>query len=132
MIVQHFQTYIKINNSNFNTKWYDKRQDFYFNVVTLPNLKSNIPEKPAYCVFKAEVYRICKSSSNISVFINDIKLLIAILIAQNYNKNNLYCNLRRFIKWEPACLLKHWHNFSVADFMQNENFYCFSISEHNN
>ena len=108
---------IKINNGNFNTKLYDKRRDFDFNVVTLPNLKSNIPEKPAYGVFKGEVYRICRSSSDKYVFINDVKLLIAKLIAQNYNKNKLYCNLRHFIKCKPACLLKHWHNFSVADFM---------------
>ena len=43
---------IDIENGKFGTKLYDKRRDFNFKVVTLPNLRSNIPKKPSYGIFK--------------------------------------------------------------------------------
>ena len=108
---------IDINDGKFCTKLYDKRRDFNFKVVTLPNLRSNIPKQPSYGVFKGEVYRICKSSSNTSVFINDVKLLVNKLVNQKFDRNMLYSNLRSFIQCKPACLFKYWHNFNVSDFM---------------
>ena len=108
---------IDIENGKFGTKLYDKRRDFNFKVVTLPNLRSNIPKQPSYGIFKGEVYRICKSSSNTSVFINDVKLLINKLVNQKFDRNVLYSNLRNLIQCKPACLFKHWHNFSVSDFI---------------
>ena len=49
---------IHIDNGKFCTKLYDKRRDFNFKVVSLPNLKSNVPKQPSYGIFKGEVYRI--------------------------------------------------------------------------
>ena len=108
---------IVIDNGKFCTKLYDKRRDFNFKTVSLPNLRSNIPKQPSYGIFKGEVYRICKSSSNTSVFINDVKSLINKLVNQKFDKNILYSNLRSLIRCRPASLFKHWHNFSVSDFM---------------
>ena len=104
---------IVIDNGKFCTKLYDKRRDFNFKTVSLPSLRSNIP---SYGIFKG-VYRIFKSSSNTSVFINDVKSLISKLVNQKFDKNILYSNLRSLIRCRPACLFKHWHNFSVSDFM---------------
>ena len=108
---------IYIDNGKFCTKLYDKRRDFNFKVVSLPNLKSNVPKQPSYGIFKGEVYRICKSSSNTSVFINDVKLLVNKLVNQKFDRNLLYSSLRSFLQSKPACLFKHWHNFTVSDFM---------------
>jgi hypothetical protein len=108
---------IGISDSMFGTKLYDKRRDFSFKVVTFPNLRSNIPHKPSYGVFVGELYRICKSSSDARDFIKDVKLLICKLVSQKFDKNILYHNLKDFIKCRPACLSKHWHNFSVSEFM---------------
>ena len=67
---------INILNNRFYTKLYDKRRDFSFKVVTFdPHLRSNIPVKPSYGVFVGELYRICKSSSVVTEFIHDVKLL---------------------------------------------------------
>ena len=55
---------ISINNKLFDTKLNDKRRDFKLQVVSLSNLiRSNIPMKQAYGIFKGEIFRICKSSS---------------------------------------------------------------------
>ena len=107
---------ISIVNKRFLTNLYDKRRDFNFNVVTFPNLKSNIPSKPSYGVFVGELYRICKSSSTTTNFILEVKLLISKLVGQNFDKNLLYKYLKSFIRGQPACLLKHWYNFTVNDF----------------
>ena len=52
---------ILVNNKGFVTALYDKRRDFNFKVVSLPNLKSNIPSGPAYGIFTGELYRLSKS-----------------------------------------------------------------------
>ena len=55
---------IKIINSNFETKLYDKRNDFNFEITKFPDLKrSNIPSSPAYGIFisgadKSPMYRL--------------------------------------------------------------------------
>ena len=107
---------ICIANGKFSTKLYDKRRDFKFDVVTFPNLRSNIPVRPSYGVFVGELYRICKSSSHSCDFINEVKLLINKLVSQMFDRNTLYRFLKSFLNGKPACLLKHWHNFSVTDF----------------
>ena len=41
---------IKISNKKFSSLLYDKRNDFNFQVISLPNLKSNIPVTAGYSV----------------------------------------------------------------------------------
>ena len=92
---------------------------FKFDVVTFPNLRSDIPVRPSYGVFVGELYRICKSSLHCYDFINDVKLLINKLVSQMFNRNTLYRFLKSFLNGKPACLLKNWHNFRVTDFFQD-------------
>ena len=42
---------ININNGNIIHSLYDKRNDFDFKVISMPNMKSNVPIKPTYGVF---------------------------------------------------------------------------------
>ena len=105
-----------IVNKGFVTRLYDKRRDFSFKVVTLPNLKSNIPTAPAYGIFTGELYRICKSCSEVSQFIAEVRLLCTKLIRQNFNKNVLNHKLSCFLKNRPACLSKYWVNLKVSHF----------------
>ena len=44
-------------------------------------------------------------------------ILISKLINQKFEGNKLYNTLRSFIKCKPACLLRHWHNYNVNEFM---------------
>ena len=63
-------------NGLFETKLYDKRRDFSFKVITLPNLKSVVPIKQSYGIFTGELFRICMSSSKPEYFIDEAKKLI--------------------------------------------------------
>ena len=80
---------IFIENGRFNTRLYDKRRDLSFSVISLPNLKSNVPNKQSLGVFIGEVYRICKSSSRVEDFISEVKLLIQKLVKQNFKRRDL-------------------------------------------
>ena len=88
---------VSISYRRFNWKLYDKRRDFPFKVLTMPNLRSNIPRKPAYGIFVGELFRICKSSSSSLHFKEDVKSLCDKLIKQLYVKMILMKELKRFI-----------------------------------
>ena len=60
---------IIIENNRFITRLYDKRKDFSFKVVSLPNIKSNIPTAPTYGIFTGELYNLSKSCSEVTQFI---------------------------------------------------------------
>ena len=45
---------ISVVNDKFEHKMYDKRNDFPFNVISLPNLSGNIPIEQTYGVFYSQ------------------------------------------------------------------------------
>ena len=92
---------IIILKNHFCIKLYDKRRDFSFKVVTFPNLRSNVPVKPSYGVFVGELYRICKSSSVVTEFIHDVKLLIDKLITKNFERKILIVSQRVSLDSQP-------------------------------
>ena len=55
---------------------YDKRRDFSFKVVSLPNMKSNIPTAPTYRIFTGELYSLSKSCSEVTQFLSEVIILI--------------------------------------------------------
>ena len=80
---------ISIENNEFVTKLYDKRNDFSFKVISMPNLHSNIPIKPAYGVFISQVHRLFNINSKADGFCNDVTLLANKLVKQNYQLTNI-------------------------------------------
>ena len=60
---------ISIKNKRFSTKLYDKRTDFNFSVIPMPNLKSNVPRMQTYGIFYSQLSRLCNSNSCIERFI---------------------------------------------------------------
>ena len=108
---------IFVSNGQFSTKLYDKRRDFKFNVVSFPNLRSNIPKNPTYGVFIGELHRLCKSSSLLDDFVCEVKLLINKLVNQKFSRVLLYRKLTSFLNNEPACLHKYWSKLSVNMFL---------------
>ena len=107
---------IIVENNIFITRLYDKRRDFSFKVVSLPNMKSNIPTAPTYGIFTGELYRLSKSCSEVTQFISEVKLLTSKLIIQNFNKNMLNHKLACFLRNRPACISKYWVNLNASHF----------------
>ena len=77
---------------------YNKRRDFSFNVVTFANLSSNIPDSQAYGSFTGELYRIFKSSTKLTDFKDEIKMLVIKLKNQNLKYNELKRRISSFIR----------------------------------
>ena len=108
---------ILVKKEGFTTKLYDKRRDFPFNVVTFPNLRSNIPNSQAYGSFTGELYRLCKSCSSFVDFKDEVGILINKLKNQNFNDNELKKRICNFIKSKPACFHKFCKIVNVKDFI---------------
>ena len=80
---------ITIVDDKFVHKSYDKRNDFCFNVISLPNLSSIVPIKPTYGVFYSQLVRIFNVNNNVSDFVDCVKTLMKKLYHQNFNRNML-------------------------------------------
>ena len=87
------------------------RRDFSFNVVTFPNLRSNIPNSQAYlCFIYRRIHRICISCSSFIDFKGEARILGNKLKNQNFNIYELKKRICSFIKSKPAC----FHTFCNA------------------
>ena len=104
---------ISVDGNQFNTKLYDKRNDFQFKVISMPNLKSNVPERRSYDVFYSQLFRLCNANTSLQGFIDDVKKLRDKLLHQNFNLDLLNSYIRKFIKAKPPCTYKYWE---VIDF----------------
>lgn len=101
---------ISIDSSNkFEYKLYDKRQDFSFKVVSLPNLASNIPVSAAYSVFYSQIIRIFYANNNIEHFYTSVVALIKKLCSQNFERNKLIYQIHKFNRnFYPKIIFKFW------------------------
>ena len=76
---------------------FDKRDDFNFKIINLPNMCSNIPASPAYGVYILQLIRYARASSNYSDFLKRHLLLRNRLLDQGYEKIRLIRSLKKFI-----------------------------------
>ena len=85
--------YLEFDDSGqLSTNIYDKRDDFNFKIINLPNMCSNIPASPAYGVCISQLIRYARASSNYSDFLKRHLHLRNRLLDQGYIK--VSANLR--------------------------------------
>ena len=108
---------IEINNSKFDSKLFDKRDDFNFDIVRMPYRNSNIPTKMFYTVASAEILRICKTSSLYESFINTAHHLVKRVVNQGGNKVKLENSLRNMISRHHGLFSKF--NKSMQDIIRD-------------
>ena len=58
-----------VGTVNFTLPFYDKRDDFNFNITNFPFLSSNIPSSPVYGLFISQLIRYARASSSYECFI---------------------------------------------------------------
>jgi len=104
---------ISVEDNQFTTQLYDKRNDFDFKVISMPNLKSNVPERRSYDVFYSQLFRLCNANTSLQGFIRDVKVLRDKLLHQNYKLDKLNSYIKKFIKAKPPCTYKYW---AILDF----------------
>jgi hypothetical protein len=62
--------YLEFDDSGqLGIKNYDKRDDFNFKIINVPNTCSNIPASPAYGVYISQLIRYARTSRNYSDFL---------------------------------------------------------------
>ena len=80
---------LSIHNDIVSTKIYDKRDDFYFDIVNFPFLDSDVPQRPSYGVYISQLVRFARASSHVTDFSNRNKFLTAKLLKQGYRYHKL-------------------------------------------
>ena len=88
---------ITITNSKFNYTLYDKRNDYDFNVISLPNLKSNVPVSPTYSVLYSQILRYFNATNNIDDFCNNVRALRLKMLNQNFRKHGIHMQISKFL-----------------------------------
>lgn len=107
---------IDINSSTnkFDYKLYDKRNDFSFKVISLPNLDSNIPKGAAHSVIYSQVLRFFKATNVYEHFINSLSELRTKMIQQQFSKIGIEKEFKKFfIKNKYEVIAKFWEQPSV-------------------
>ena len=64
----HFRIYICLYRMFFQTKIYDKRDDFDFDIMSFPVLDGDVPRSASYGVYISQLIRFALVSSHVDDF----------------------------------------------------------------
>lgn len=106
-----------IKNNTFETKLYDKRDDFKFPIVQYPSLDSNIHSRTMYNVFTTQVIRYSRVCNKLQHLISSITILIKKICKKGCKKYKILILLRK---------LAFKHNFA-SKFNFKHTYYDFMI-----
>ena len=80
---------LTVENGKITTKLYDKRDDFHFFIVRMPNFHSNIPSSIFYGTVFSEILRIARASSSFASFSGKVREIFNRMEKQGGNKRRL-------------------------------------------
>ena len=60
--------HLSISNDIVSIKIYDKRDDFYFEIVNFPFLDCDVPRSTSYGVYISQLIRFARASSHVADF----------------------------------------------------------------
>ena len=98
---------INIDNGKVITKLFDKRDDFTFFIVRMPNFHSNIPSSIFYGTVMSEVLRIARSCSSITSFNEKCVCLINRMDSQGGNRRRLVKQILKAFENHPLVFEKY-------------------------
>ena len=78
-----FDVYIYIENGEFHTRLFDKRDNFGFDIVGMPFYCSNVPRKMFYGSTVVEFLRIFRATSKIEDLFHNCTQLLSRMLKQN-------------------------------------------------
>merc|ERR1711895_59463 len=95
---------IKINDGEFKYKLFDKRDEFPFEVVRMPDRSSNIPSYIFYGTIMSEIIRIARST----LLLDDLVPRIGALFKRMLNQG---ADRRRIVNQCNKAIMNHSHVF---------------------
>ena len=89
--------HLSISNDIVSTKFYDKRDDFDFEIVNFPFLDGDVPRSTSYGVYISQLIHFARASSYVTDFNTRNKLLTQKLLKQGYPYHKLCKTFSKFI-----------------------------------
>ena len=108
--------YIYIENGEFHTRLFDKRDNFGFDIVRMPFYCSNVPSKMFYGSIGAEFLRISRATSKIEDLSRNCKQLLSRMLKQNGQMRRIKFSLIKMIERHQEIFIKY--NKSIEEVMQ--------------
>ncbi len=97
----------------FNTKIYDKRDDYNFDIVNFPLLDGDVPRTTSYGVYIFQLIRFARGCSNVSDFNDRNFLLTKRLLQQGYRFHKLRKMFSKFYHRNSDALQKYNTNLKT-------------------
>ena len=114
--------HLSISNDIVSTTIYDKRYDFYFEIVNYPFLDGDVPRSTFYGVYISQLIRFARASSHVAGFNIRNKLLSQKLLKQGFRYHTICKTFSRFIDdtmiWYLNCKLYLNPNNFAAQFIE--------------
>ena len=104
---------IEVQDNVFQTKIFDKRDAFKFEIVNYPDIRGNIPENQAYGVVIGQLLRIARNTSKSDEFLCRCGLVIKKLINKGYDRARLENACKK-------CIRRHQVHFTKYDLTTEE------------
>ena len=108
--------YIYIENGEFHTRLFDKRDNIGFDIVRMSFYCSNVPSKMFYGSIGAEFLRISRANSKIEELIRNCKQLLSRMFKQNGQMRRIKFSLIKMIQRHQEVFIKY--NKSIEEVMQ--------------
>ena len=98
---------LSITNGIVSSKFYDKRDDFNFEIVNFPILDGDVPRSPSYGVYISQLIRFVRVCSNVDDFNNRNLFLIAKFLKQGYRYHKIRKAFSKFYHRHSELIVKH-------------------------
>ena len=108
--------YIYIENGEFHTRLFDKRDNFGIDIVRMPFYCSNVPSKMFYGSIGAEFLRISRATSKIEDLTHNCKQLLSQMLKQNGQMRRIEFSLIKMIQRHQEVFIKY--NKLIEELMQ--------------
>ena len=90
--------HLSISNGFVSSKFYDKRDDFDFNIVNFPFLHGDVPRRPSYGVYICQLIRFARVCSHVNDLNTRNKFLTAKLLKLGYRYHKLRKDFSKFYR----------------------------------
>ena len=87
---------ISVHRGRYFYKSFDKRNDFGFDIINYPDIRGNIPKKPAYGVFVSQLVRLCSINKSVHHYKRDTRVLVQKLMSKGFSKVRLCAKFRQY------------------------------------
>ena len=91
--------HLSISDGFVKTKIYDKRDDFYFDIVKIPFLDGDFPLSTSYGVYISQLIRFARVPIHVEYFNTRNKVLTEKLLRQGYRYHKIRKAFSKFYRW---------------------------------